>query len=260
MEECILAKITLITNKSKSIMLENIPFYVSLSFTLTTFATFFVCYRIIKRSANATIAEWASRIGISLFVWLLAQAVLAFMGVYSDTLNALPPRIVLLGILPLAVCFIALFATPRGRIFIDSLSLEDLTWLHTVRIPVELVLWALFLNKAVPELMTFEGRNFDILAGLTAPIVAYWGIKKGKMPFWALFMWQIVGLALLINIMVNALLSAPSPFQQFAFEMPNRGILYFPFSWLPTFVAPMVLLVHLMSIRLLLLQKSKNKV
>jgi len=86
----------------------------------------------------------------------------------------------LFGILPTILTILFLFARQKGREFIDSLPLKNLTYLNVVRIPVEIVLFWLFLNQAVPELMTFEGRNFDIIAGITAPIVAYFGLTKSK--------------------------------------------------------------------------------
>ena len=104
----------------------------------------------------------------------------------------------------------------------------------------------------VPELMTFEGRNFDILAGITAPFMAYFVFEKKKLGRQTLLIWNFICLGLLANIVINALLSAPFPFQQFAFEQPNIAILNFPFSWLPTFVVPMVLFGHLVSIRQLI--------
>jgi hypothetical protein len=67
-----------------------------------------------------------------------------------------------------------------------------------------------------------------------------------------LLLWNFICLGLLINIVVNAVLSAPSVFQQFAFGQPNTAILYFPFVWLPCCVVPLVLLAHLTSIRKLL--------
>lgn len=55
------------------------------------------------------------------------------------------------------------------------------TILHTIRIGVEIVLYGLFFYKAVPGLMTFEGRNMDIISGLSAPLVYYFGYKKVKL-------------------------------------------------------------------------------
>jgi hypothetical protein len=127
-----------------------------------------------------------------------------------------------------------------------------------VRIPVELVLLWLSLHKAIPQLMTFEGRNFDIISGITAPFIAYLGFTKTILNRRIILIWNFICLALLANIVVNALLSAPFPFQQFAFDQPNIAILYFPFSWLPTFIVPVILLGHLVSLRQLLKQDKKG--
>ncbi len=125
-----------------------------------------------------------------------------------------------------------------------------------MRIPVEIVLFWLFQNKAIPELITFEGRNFDIIAGITAAIIAYFGFTKQTINRNILLIWNFICLGLLINIVVNALFSAPSPIQKFAFEQPNIAILNFPFCWLPTFIVPIVLFGHLASIRQLLKGKK----
>ena len=104
--------------------------------------------------------------------------------------------------------------------------------------------------------MTFTGRNFDILAGLTAPLIAYFGIQKNKLSSKVILIWNFLSLALLINIVINAVLSAPFSFQQFAFDQPNIAVLYFPFVYLPGFIVPAVLFGHLVSIRRILVLKK----
>ena len=107
--------------------------------------------------------------------------------------------------------------------------------------------------------MTFEGRNFDIVAGITAPLIAYFGLTKAKLNRQAILIWNFVCLGLLVNIVANALLSAPSPIQKFAFDQPNIAILNFPFIWLPTFIVPVVLFGHLTSIKQLIQHKINLK-
>jgi len=222
-------------------MVTNLPMYVNIVFILTTLLTVFLFYK----------AGGKSKAGMGiLFLWLLLQAILSYTGFYTVT-NTTPPRFVLLA-LPPVLLIIFLFITPKGRAYINSLDAKTLTLLHVVRVPVELCLYWLFLHKSIPQLMTFEGRNFDILAGLTAPIIFYFGYVKNKFGKTVLLLWNFVCLGLLLNIVVNAVLSAPSNFQQFAFEQPNTGILYFPFVWLPCCIVPLVLLAHLVCIRNLL--------
>jgi len=65
--------------------------------------------------------------------------------------------------------------------------------------------------------MTFTGRNFDILAGITAPLIAYFGFTKAKLGSKIILLWNIICLGLLIAIIINALLASPSPIQQLYF-------------------------------------------
>lgn len=236
-------------------MLENLPTYISFVFGLTTFATLALFFWAMRNSTAEATRQNASKIIAALAIWLLIQAILTFQNVYNTDANSVPPKIFLFGVLPSILTIIIVFATQKGRYFIDSLPLVNITYLHIVRIPVELVLFWLFLNKAVPELMTFQGRNFDIIAGITAPFIAYLGFTKGNLSRNFILIWNFICLGLLLNIVVNAFLSAPSPLQKFAFDQANIAILYFPFSWLPTFVVPVVLFGHLVSIR----QLMKNK-
>lgn len=233
-------------------MLENLPLYIPFIFGLTTVLALVLFYWTIKTSNSQKVRLLSTKILIGLIFWLTIQAVLTLQNVYSSNIEFFPPTILLFGILPVLLAITGLFLTQKGRRFIDSLPLINLTCLNIVRIPVELVLYWLFLNKAIPELMTFEGRNFDIIAGITAPIIAYFGLAKGKINLKIILIWNFICLGLLLNIVINAFLSAPSPVQKFGFDQPNIVILHFPFSWLPTFIVPLVLLGHLTSIRQLL--------
>jgi hypothetical protein len=121
--------------------------------------------------------------------------------------------------------------------------------LHTVRIPVELVLFWLSEHGVIPRLLTFEGRNFDIFSGLTAPLIYYFGFIRPKLGKGVLITWNIICLVLLVNVVTHAILSLPTPFQKFAFDRPNVAVLYFPYIWLPACVVPLVLFSHLAILR-----------
>jgi hypothetical protein len=225
-------------------MIPHLPMYVNIVFILTTLLTIFFFYKATSNS-KATL--------VILFAWIILQAILGLSEFYTIT-NTFPPRFALLA-LPAILLIMGLFVTANGKHYIDRLDTKTLTILHIVRIPVELCLYWLFVNKSMPQLMTFEGRNFDIVAGLTAPFVFYFGYVKNSLSKPVLLLWNFICLGLLLNIVINAVLSAPSSFQQFAFEQPNTAILYFPFVWLPACVVPLVLLAHLVCIRKLLLRK-----
>ncbi|MDP3558067.1 MAG: hypothetical protein Q8T03_11900 [Bacteroidota bacterium] len=227
--------------------MENLPIYISIVFGLTTILTVGLFYKATNNSKTTMII---------LLTWLALQTLIGLSGFYTVT-DSTPPRFLLL-VLPPFLFIIGLFITSKGKQYIDSLDAKTLTILHTVRIPVEIVLFWLFVNKTVPELMTFEGRNFDIISGLTAPIIFYFGFIKKQLDRRIILIWNFICLGLLINIVANAVLSAPFPFQKFAFDQPNIAVLYFPFNWLPSCVVPLVLLSHLATIRQLL-KNGQNK-
>ena len=239
-------------------MIANLPTYITIAFGLTTVATLFLFIFMIRNSSSELIRKRSIPIIIGLIVWLVLQAILTLKEIYSTNLSSLPPKIMLFGILPPLLLIIILFSTSKGRLLIDSLPVKNITYLNVVRIPVEIILFWLFIHKTIPELMTFEGRNFDILAGISAPFIAYLIFTKKKLSRNVLLIWNFICLGLLLNIVINALLSAPSPLQKFAFEQPNIAILNFPFSWLPTFIVPIVLFGHLVSIRQLLMNNYSN--
>lgn len=228
--------------------MENLSLYVSILFVFTTFLTVFIFYKAANYSKPA--------LGIIL-IWLLAQSIPGLRGFYKVT-DTLPPRFFMLIVPPLL--FIAvMFFTASGKKFIDNLNLKYLTLLHTIRVLIELVLFWLFLHKAVPQIMTFEGRNFDIISGLTAPVIFYFGFIKKTLPNKILLLWNFICLGLLINIVTIAVLSAPFSFQQLAFDQPNIALLYFPFIWLPCCIVPLVLFSHLAAVRQLLFNARKQQ-
>ncbi|MEM7367895.1 MAG: hypothetical protein AAF587_04795 [Bacteroidota bacterium] len=227
-------------------MIPQLPIYVSIVFGLTTclaLACLFISFR--QSSSHRSLAI---PFLIGAVVWLGLQMLLALNGFYSNNPDTIPPKF-LLAIGPPLILILFLFVTEKGKAILDDLPLLPITYMHTVRVPVELVLYWLFLYGAVPELMTFAGRNFDILAGITAPFVAYVGMQKGLLNTRGLLVWNMIALGLVLFIVVNALLSAPLPFQQFAFDQPNVGVFYFPFVWLPAFVVPAVFFGHFTAIR-----------
>lgn len=215
----------------------TIPFYVYVLMVLAAILSVFFFYKAAKRPSVLVI----------ILAWAAVQSAISLTGFYK-TEDTIPPRVALL-LMPAIVCIIIIFTTKAGRKFIDSLDIRWLTLVHSVRIPVEIALHGLFLCKLIPQLMTFEGRNFDIIAGITSVAVYYFAFVKKSMGRKWLLVWNFFSLALLMNIVINAVLSMPTVFQQFAFDQPNIGLFRFPFTILPAVIVPLVLFSHLVAIR-----------
>lgn len=234
-------------------MIPQIPVYVTLAFLFCTLFSLGMSYYVIAQSKHYSNIALKVTLGISLF--LLLQGGLAYAGFYLEGNYTKPPRL-MLSAFPTILVILVLFFTTKGRAFIDDLPLKPITYMQTIRILVEMCLYWLFLAKVVPEVMTFEGSNQDVWVGVTAPIVAYIAFQKGAIKKTLLLVWNIIGFLILMNIIIHGTLSAPTLMQQFGFEQPNIALLHFPFVWLQSFVAPLALLGHLISIRQLLRMKN----
>jgi hypothetical protein len=92
--------------------------------------------------------------------------------------------------------------------------------------------------------------------GITAPLV-YWlcfrlWVNHPERSRRFLIIWHIAGILLLTNIVSRAILSIPTPFQQYGFEQPNVAVTFFPYVLLPAVIVPLVFIAHFASLRLLL--------
>lgn len=221
----------------------TIPAWLSVCFALLVILIVAGSYYAVRNVAK----KQASYLLSGCLLWLGLLYFLAHKSFFLE-IKAVPPRF-LMAVLPPLLLITGVFITRKGQRFLDSLSLRDLTWVHTIRIGVELLLFQLFVVGQIPEAMTFEGRNWDILAGLTAPMIVFMVFQQKKWSLRVLLLWNIISLGLLINIVTTAVLSAPFPFQQLGFEQPNVGVLKPTFIWLPGFVVPVVLFAHLAAIR-----------
>jgi hypothetical protein len=220
--------------------MENISLITTTGFLATVAITLWLFYR----------ASSSGKITMAIIVWMTIVAVLGITGFYRVE-DSIPPRFLFL-LFPGLLFTLFVFSTRKGRSFSDELSLKWLTLLHVIRIPVELVLYGVYLGGLIPDLMTFDGHNYDILSGISAPLVYYAVFVRNWMGRKALLVWNFACLALLINILTIAVLSAQTPIQQLAFDQPNIGVTYFPFVWLPAVIVPIVFYAHLATIRQLI--------
>jgi hypothetical protein len=221
-------------------MIPSAPAYVGIVFILTAIGSVALLFLSIRTGLRSLPAKV---LFVVLPSWMLLQFVIARSGFYQDT-STIPPRLVATGVLPTLVFIGFYFLFFRSQ-FIELLDLRILTLIHIVRIPVELVLLWLFKNGEVPQAMTFEGLNFDILSGIFALILYFLAFRGNSSNRSILIGFNILGLLLLANIVSIAVMSLPSPMQRMAFDMPNRAVLVFPYIWLPTVVVPIVLFSHL---------------
>ena len=201
----------------------------------------------------------ATRVGLwvvaALCGWLALVTLLTQVGVFADPL-ALPPRVLFL---PLAA-FIAMALVLRTTAARRLIAVVPRHWpiaAQTFRVGVELVLFAYYTAGRAPEQITFAGRNFDVLVGASAPIVA-WLLATGRVGRgWAIG-WNIAGLVVLANTVVTVVTSAPGPLHLDWDGPPLTAITEWPVVWLPALLMPTAVFLHVVSLRQMLAAQSKT--
>jgi hypothetical protein len=226
---------------------------IQISFAVLTllFMGWFVKDMLTGISASALPADQKGKLKTrtmaGLIVWLVAVSVLSLSGFLSN-FNAFPPRLTIVLFVPLIAILVVTFSSSLREI-VRHVPPVNLLRLQVFRVFVEILLWRLFVENLLPIQMTFEGRNFDILAGLLGPLVAFLFRNNKKV----MIAYNILGLCLLLNIVTIAILSIPgTPFRYFMNEPANTIVTYFPIVFLPAFLVPLAYTLHFFSLRQLL--------
>lgn len=223
-------------------------------FLLLTLIFYFLLFRILQSAIGKTSWPEVKKKKISagilwgIIVWATLVSLISLSG-FSGNFKNFPLNVLPLVGIPLITTLILLFTTDM-KTLLGYLSLKALTQLQVFRVFVEVLLWLLFVQNLLPEQMTFEGRNWDILSGLTAFLAARFLLTSK----WWMIIWNLLGLGLLINIVTIAILSMPTPIRVFNNEPANTIVTQFPFVFLPTFLVPLAYLLHFMSLRKLMMK------
>ncbi len=181
--------------------------------------------------------------------WAVVVGILAKQGFFSN-FAAMPPRLLIALVVPAIALAIAMLRSSTLPRVLANVPISWLLYLQVFRVLVELMLWRGYKLGNLPLQMTFEGRNFDIIAGLTAPL-AGWIWQRTRSRAFGIG-WNVAGLTLLANIIVVALLSMPTHFRVFMDGPANTLLTQFPFIYLPAILVPIAYTAHILSLRQLL--------
>jgi hypothetical protein len=179
--------------------------------------------------------------------WMSVTWVVAASGAFRQWDRMPPP----FGLLVLAIVLLGarLAFSGLGRQIATHVPLWALVGIQAFRLPLELAMHALADRGIMPAQMSYSGLNFDIVTGATALIVAAL-VAAGRAGRWLVIGWNLLGLALLINVVTVAILSTPR-FAYFGQDRLNVFVTYPPFVWLPAVMVLAAFAGHLLIFRAL---------
>lgn len=184
---------------------------------------------------------WTMRAAIGVGVWLAATGLAALSGaVRGFSLPLFTALMILTG----GAAF-----SRVGAALLAAVGPVGLIGFQFFRVPVALFLRGMYRAGQVPVQVTYEGLNFDIFVGLTAPAMA-WLVWRGKARSGAIWVWNGFGLVLLVEALAIAALAMPEPASAFSTA---------PYVWLPTVLAPAALGGHLLVLRWLWSSCSRSR-
>jgi hypothetical protein len=180
-------------------------------------------------------------------VWMTVTWVAAANGVLRRW-EATPPPFALFAAGVVLLAFLIAFSSYGKRLAV-GVPLWALVAVQGFRLPLELAMHAMYERGIMPEQMSYSGRNFDVVTGATAIVVA--ALARGaRVPRWVVAAWNVAGLALLINVVTIAIMSTPR-LAYFGADRLNVWVTYPPFVWLPAVMVVAALAGHLLIFRAL---------
>jgi hypothetical protein len=185
-----------------------------------------------------------------MLLWLAILGFLALGGFFAR-FEVMLPRLMITP-LPLLFATLVLLFSRKFLFLLLAIPPAWLLYAQGFRLFLELFLWLGYRAGEMPPQMTFAWLNYDIIVGLTAPLAGAVFFGRGRFQRFEALLWNIFGIVLLLNVVLIAALSIPSTLRVFMNEPANTFMARFPYVWIPGFMVPFALALHLFSLQQLL--------
>jgi len=176
-------------------------------------------------------------------IWVFYLVVIANTEVLETT--DLPARVPLFIVVPVIIIMLVFTAGASVKEAIAKIPRSLAVYMQSFRICVELLIYGAFVNGVFPEAVTFEGRNFDILVGVSALVIGFF-IQRGKISWTGVLAWNVISLLILAST-VYAFIST-----YYFSGMHNEVVVQFvnfPYLLLASILLPFAVFYHIISLR-----------
>jgi hypothetical protein len=176
-------------------------------------------------------------------LWVAVVSVAALSGAFNPAQR--PPVFFVLMLVSILTIGILLARSDTGGRLARGVPLAVLVGFQAFRFPLELAMHRAYSEGLMPVQMSYSGRNFDIVTGITALALAV-----SRVPHWVVRLWNVMGLVLLANIVGVAMLSTPV-FALFGPDRLNVFVMRMPYVLLPAVMVLAAWAGHLIVFRAL---------
>lgn len=192
-----------------------------------------------------------------LVIWFSYLFNLSLSGFLTEL--QLPPRLPLFIFLPFAIFSIIFYRRAVKSTWIKHIPLHWLAFPQAFRILVEILLLYTFYAQIIPKEATFEGLNFDVLMGISAPFVGYYLLKNPNPSMKFATFWNILGILMILFVAFIIGSSFYNP-QIWGHDtmMVSTDFVKFPYLLVAGFLAPLGIFMHIISLAKIKSLQSKH--
>lgn len=176
--------------------------------------------------------------------WLAYLVAISFSGILASF--SFPPRMPLLVVFPALASIFYFTSRDATKKIIQSSSVYFPVNVQSFRVFVEILIYGAYMDGVLPEIVTFDGRNYDILVGWSAPVIGFL-YEKNALSKKGVLAWNILSLGVL-GFTIFTFVS----FFYFSGSSIEPGFMRFvrlPYLLLPGILAPCAIFYHIVSIK-----------
>ncbi len=199
------------------------------------------------RQSGTDISISAASIPITLLIFASLTLFLGVRGTYIHDLGTILPIVVAVAV-PLSVGLLLLLI-PGFRAVVDHV---DVSWLMAIQMfrAFGYVFLILFDLNMLSKWFALGAGYGDILVGLLAPVATYLWVQKKRHAKTFAIIWNIYGIIDFLVVAVPLYLISLPALNNVG---PNSELInYFPMVMIPTFIAPLFIILHFYSLRIIL--------
>jgi hypothetical protein len=199
-------------------------------------------------------ARWSNRdrtrtvlvTAVLLSGWLACAVALATLGVYGGGTSRIPTIQFGIGV-PVLIGGLLIWRWPAVSRLIEAVPRHWIIAIQFFRVEGVTFL-SLFAAGLLPGLFALPAGLGDVAVGVLAAAIAIRASGGRPLNPRTVLRWNVLGIADLVVAIGTGFFTVPSAFQLAAFDRPNELISIFPLVLIPTFLVPLAILLHVISL------------